>query len=428
LSRTSTTRAARVSTLFGAAIAIAGYLTVASVHAQTPAPAPAPAATPAAAPAAPATPPPAYGKLVVTGLIDGYYQYAFNKNKSSGANGAAASVGQIGNLMPTAEGAGAFYTANQNDPTLSLAEANLTILPAPGGFGAKATLGVGATAQDNVSSVGGSNGSENRYEDILQLYGSYAFEGSAGGELDFGKFYTPFGYEVTESNANYNYTRSTTYQLLPTYHTGFRLASPTFGHGFTLTGYLVQALYNTADEGVSNKSGSPAGIGQLSYSDPAGKFTFVETFGGGTNKADFYGTGDVSSTGVLSDTDFTYNITANYVVGLNYTYEDEKPSGIPSTTANGYGVYFRQQLNSKDAYALRYSGYEAKSGASTDYASADFKPYDLTATYEIKTSSQWLTRFEYRYDGANAPIYADSNSNYTQKDQSALIFSEVFTF
>lgn len=405
---------ASVSTLRCATIAMAGFLTVAIAHAQTPAPA-----------TAPATPSPAYGKLVVTGLIDGYYQYAFDKAKSATSVVPGATTA-TGNIAPTATGAGALYTTKQATPSLSLAEANLTILPAPGGFGAKATLGVGDTADGNVSTIGApatGTGSENRYKNIMQLYGSYALAGSGGGEVDLGKFYTPFGYEVTESNANFNYSRSTTYQLLPAYHTGIRVTSPTFAKAFTVSAYVVEALYNTAYEGVSNKSGSPAGIGQITFTDPNGKFTFVETIGGGTNKVN-----DTDAKGLLSDTDFTLNMTSSDTLGLNYTYENEKVSGAPTTIANGYGVYYKKQLNPKDAIALRYSGYQSTAGAGNGNTSATFKPYDITATYEIKTSTQWLTRFEYRYDAANTPIYADSNGNYTDESQSTLIASEVFTF
>lgn len=427
---------ASVSTLRCATIAAAGMLPLAAANAQTPAPAPAPA--PAAAPApAPAAPPPAYGKLVVTGLFDGYYAYTFDHNThgiGSYSNGGYAGSGPsgVGNL--TQFGAGAPYTYRQSAFTLSLAELNLTDLAAPGGFGFKATLGAGDTATVNGAPAGTE---ESRYNNILQLYGQYAFPGANGGELDFGKFYTPFGYEVTESNANWNYTRSTTYNLLPFYHFGFRLESPSY-HGIGINLFLTEALYNDTSEGVDNKGGTPGYIGQLNYTDPNGKFTFVETIGGGTDKDEAIS--DTNDKSVLSDTDFTWNLDANDGVGLNYTYLNQKVTSYPSTTANGFGVYYRHQLNPKDAIALRYDGYEAKAGAGGPGAapSADFKPYDITGTFEIKSSAQWLTRFEYRFDGANTDTFLGSGNYFegdgvvpadvTAKDQSTILASEVFTF
>ncbi|MDR3707126.1 MAG: outer membrane beta-barrel protein [Capsulimonadaceae bacterium] len=436
----ATRRLMDVTSLCGAALIIA----TAAYADTTPAPATPATTAPAAPAAAPATPPPAYGKLTVTGLFDGYYQVAFSKQKSAAAGADAASLAsspsassfgnvplayayvKSGGVFGGGYGAGALYTVNQATPTLSLAEANLTVLAAPGGFGWKATLGAGDTA-DFGNVVPG--GSEQRYKNFLQLYGTYAFAGTAGGALDFGKFYTPFGYEVTESNANFNYTRSTTYQLLPAYHTGFRLTLPS-EKGFTVAGYLVNALYNSAYEGVSSENSSPAVIGQIAYADPANKYNLVETIGGGTDRPYGY---DVKST--LSDTDLTFNLSTADTLGLNYTYLNQKPSlpgaaGLASekTVTSGYGIYFKKQLNPINAIALRYDGYQAKTDAGNGLSSAQYKPYDITATYEIKSSTQWLTRLEYRYDGANVAVYTDSDGNVTKKNQSELIASEVFTF
>jgi len=386
------------TTLCGVAISLAS-VAFADTTPAAPA-APAPAAAPAAAPA---TPPPAYGKLTVSGLFDGYYQYGFSKGKSAP------------DLNTGDPGVGGAYNLTQATPSLALAEANLTILPSPGGFGGKATLGAGSTAE-SVNVVPG--GSEARYANFLQLYGTYAFSGAAGGSLDLGKFYTPFGYEVTESNQNFNYTRSTTYQLLPFYHTGLRLTLPS-EKGFTLIGFLVNSLEDSAYEGVSNKSGKLAGIGQLTYADPAGKYTIVESYGGGTNKPV---NSDVKNT--LSDTDFTYSFTSADTLGLNYTYSDSDPTGGNKTVSNGYGIYYKHQLNPINAIALRYDGYTAK----TDNVSQQYKPYDITATYEIKSSSQWLTRLEYRYDGANVNTYTDSNGNINKENESLVVASEVYTF
>ena len=214
MSKLHSGRTGALAMLLGSALTITG-LSIGTANAQTPAPAtpppanaPAPAA-PAAAPAAPAKP-----KLVVTGLVDGYYGY-FGSNPKSAKDTPIST--------PTA------YVLRNATPTLSLAELNVSMAPpSNGGFGFKGTFQTGDTADANVG--GGFTGStwESRYKNIGQLYGQWGF--SKGGELDFGKFYTPFGYEVVESNANYNYTRSIPYTLLlPIYHTGFRIISPVIG-------------------------------------------------------------------------------------------------------------------------------------------------------------------------------------------------------
>jgi hypothetical protein len=402
----------RIATIFAlsALTATVTGLTVCGARADDAAPA-APA-TPAA-PAAPAAVTPPAPAIAVSGLLDFYYQYSFSK-----ANGADIIGPSAGNALGL--NAGGDYNNRQSTPTLALAEVNFSTAAAPGKFSGKATLITGDVAADNhaaLTTSGIVSNRESRFENIQQLYATYTPEttGLVAG-VDFGKFYTPFGYEVTESNANYNYTRSTVYNVLPVYHMGFRAYTPA-KNGLTTTLYIVNALYNSTTEGVSSNNSSPAGIIQLNYADPKGKYTAIETFGAGTDRP--AGT-DVKN--ALSDTDFTYNLDANNLVGLNYTYWSSKTDGADTETTNGYAVYYRHQINVKDAVAFRVSGYDAKLDATK------FQPYDITATYEIKAAANWLTRFEYRFDGSNIPTYLDSDGNFTKKNQSSLIASAVYTF
>ena len=86
-------------------------------------------------------------------------------------------------------------------------------------------------------------------------------------------------------------------------------------------------------------------------------------------------------------------------------------------------MYYRRQLDRKHAAAFRYSGYSAHTTAD-----GTSEPYDLTSTYEIQSTPQWLTRFEYRYDASNQPDFVGSSYGTTRKSQSTLIAAEVFTF
>ena len=280
--------------------------------------------------------------------------------------------------------------------------------------------------------------------------------------IDFGKFYTPFGYEVTESNANYNYSRSTAYDILPFYNAGARIYTPVPGlAALTATFYLVNGVYNTPTLGVQNDSKRPGYIGQLNYTDPRGKFTLVSELG--LDKQKLGGTIDATGTDtkiILTDNNFTYNINANQLVGLDYEYAKNTPDGGQKTTTNGYAVYYRQALTPKTAFALRYSGYQAKtdgystftptpisvddglasrdvSGTTSYFPSQTAKPYDITVTYEVKPAANFLTRLEYRhdhinYDGGNNPAvpagFFGGNSLATKSDQDTLSLSGVFTF
>ena len=382
--------------------------------------APAPPGT-ATAPAAPATPPVNYN-VQYNGLIDGYYLFNFRnpKNVSAGAG------------EP-------YYDIRNNAPALSLAELNVFKTARPSAFGFKATLITGDTADLNhYDFEGASRGlGEARYKNVQQLYATYALGGDGAG-IDFGKFYTPFGYEVTESNANYNYSRSTAYNILPFYHAGARIYTPVPGlAALTATFYLVNGVYNTPTLGVQNDSKRLAYMGQLNYTDPKGKFTLVSELGLGKQKLN--GTIDLPGTDtkvVLNDNNFTYNINANQLIGLDYEYAKNTPDGAAKTTTNGYAVYYRQALTAKNAIALRFSGYNAKTDSygsgEGSTGSSTAKPYDITGTYEIKAAANFLTRLEYRHDHSNTNIFYSGNddlvSGPSKKDQDTLSLSGVFTF
>lgn len=392
-------------------------------HAQAPATPPAPAP----APAAPAQ------KLVVSGLVDGYYQLQLRDTSHLGGS----------NILPGLPE----YNIRQDTPTLSLAELNLTYAPpANGGFGAKGTFIAGDTADINAGVYTyGANTTEARAKNIQQGYLTWATK--ADGTIDFGKFYTPFGYEVTESNGNYNYSRSDIFtDLLPIYHFGFRYTSPTIAKGLTLLGIVANSINDTGEEGIHDDNGDKALIGQANWTDPAGKYTLVETFGYSRDKDLF--TPDLSAAGnpvgnddcTLSDTDVTWNLDAKNIVGLNYTYrKDDVGYIVPSSNepasgnidSNGWAVYYRNQVNKADAIALRYDGIQTKDGTKAvggiPGLVTNDTPEEITATLENKEGS-WLTRLEYRHDWSNQEQFVDSDGNLTEKNQDLVTVGEVYTF
>ena len=416
--------------------------------AQKPAPAPGtalpapnqPAAAPtppgtsnaASAPAAAPAPPPPNYKMQYSGLIDGYYLFNLANPKNI-----------------TAGGGHPDYDTRHNSPTIDLAELNVFANAAPKKFGYKATFMVGDVADINHNDFqGASRGlGEARYKNVQQLYGTYSFSADGAG-VDFGKFYTPFGYEVTEPNANYNESRSDAYALLPVYHAGLRIYTPVPGlAALTATFYLVNGIYNTPTMGVANDSKRPGYIGQLNYTDPKGKFTLISELG--LDKQKFGGTVDTTGPAnkiTLNDNNFTYNINANQLIGLDYEYIQFKPDGgNPKTTQNGYAVYYRQAFTPKTALALRFSGFQSKlDGYDTTTVNDDgttspshvnaftTRPYEITATYELKPTTNFTTRFEYRHDHSNVDsFYSGSDtldSGATKKDENTLEIAGIFTF
>ena len=57
------------------------------------------------------------------------------------------------------------------------------------------------------------------------------------------------------------------------------------------------------------------------------------------------------------------------------------------------------------------------------------KPYEVTATYQIKPAANFTTFLEYRHDGTNvANSFLDSASQLTQKSQDTFTVAGVFQF
>ena len=418
--------------------ALGGSVVLAQATPAGPGPATQPPAAPGTTqpaptqPAAPAAAPPNY-KLQYNGLVDGYYLFNFHNPKDVSA------------------GAGEpYYDIRHNSPALELGELNVFQNAAPAKFGYKATFIVGDTADINhFDFQGASHGrGEARFKNVQQLYGTYSFSANGAG-VDVGKFYTPFGYEVTESNGNYNYSRSTAYNYVPFYHAGMRIYSPVPGlAALTATLYLVNGVFNTPTMGVQNDSKRPGYIGQLNYTDPKGKFTLISELGLDKQKdPTALGTG-LDTKVIVNDNNFTYNFTANTLAGLDYVYRKTTPNGGGKETVNAYAVYLRQQMTPKTAVALRFSGAEDKFeggiGAllNPPFNDGTTRPYDITATYEVKASPNFLTRLEYRHDHSNFPAFYGGGDTVavtdpltgvttgggSRKDQDTISLSGVFTF
>lgn len=104
---------------------------------------------------------------------------------------------------------------------------------------------------------GGRCDSEYGLSVVKQGYATFRPGGAEGGvSLDIGKFDTPYGAEVAESQLNINYTRGVLYWLgQPAYHTGFRLGADV---NRNLSAKLL--LVNGWNRAVDNNQGKTAGV------------------------------------------------------------------------------------------------------------------------------------------------------------------------
>jgi hypothetical protein len=344
------------------------------------------AATPAPAPADPLSGiSSVIGGSTFTGLVDGYYSYDANQP----ANHIA------GNH---------FFDNSANEFALNLIELGLTKTPdASDRLGYTATLGFG-----NAMSVVNS-GDPSFLQYVKEAYMSYLAPVGKGLQIDFGKYVTPAGAEVIESNQNWNYSRSLLfYYAIPYYHFGLR-AKYTFNDKWSLTGYVMNGWNNV----VSTNSGKTGGL-TIAW-NPTKKVSLSENWLGGPGALPLDNMGWRN----LSDTVLTYNPNAKLSLMVNGDYgRVEKALGFVDP-AEYYGAagYIKYQVNPKWAVATRYEYLNDPEGVATGTynaaagtAPAFFVPtpghvQEATGTVERRIAQHLITRLEFRHDLATQPMF-----------------------
>ncbi len=348
--------------------------------------------------------------VVVSGLFDFYTLYQFQNPPA-------------GTLLPGR----LYYDPRHAQPTLALAELNVSKAPAPGGWGFKATLIAGDIADLNhfggpVSDdeIGGTNTPEGRLKNLQQLYASYQTAG--GYTLDVGKFYTPIGFEVTEAPANMNYSHSVPFNILPFYHAGVRVTTPA-RNGLTFSGYLVNALYNTARAGVNDDNGSKALIGQVLYAN--GPLTLANNLGWGKERLN----GEDDQDSIFYDGWLTYAASPETTLALNIDYrKDDQDGGASGATYTGVAVYAKQVLNERQYAALRYSQLRAQTEPGGESSTSTVTPWEVTATFEHRFTPAFAARVELRHDGASEPLFVNGDGAATRESQDTLLIAGLYSF
>jgi hypothetical protein len=366
--------------------------------------------TPSASPS-PAAPPPKQTpvapapNILVSGEIDGYYQY----QTSSPTHGQDLN--------------GRIYAFRQNTPTLRLAWLDAYHTPAPGGFGFKVSLAAGDAADRDVPDAASGVG-ESRFKSVAQAYGSYT--ASNGFNIDFGKFLSPYGYDTTEATLNYNYTLTDATYLVPNYLAGVRATYPVKGLNLAVSAFVVNSLEETPTAGVQDDNGRKDYILRLNYTTPDGKFSYIPAYGTGSDKLSATGNENIT----LFDNWLTYHATKAVTLAGEYVYrKDRDDGGGYNLRGDGYGVYLRQQLTPKNAYALRYSALTKHTDTAGSVTS--FQANEVTATLEHKVAVNFTTRLEYRYDHSNNAAlfgFVKGNRPDPTSSQNAILVAGLFTF
>jgi hypothetical protein len=373
--------------------------------------------TPAAAPAPPPDPLAGITSVLhgvnLTGLVDGYYQYNANH--------------PVDGTYTTP------FTSASNAFGLNLLELQLdkpVDKTSPIGF--RVALGFG----DAMTAFEGSDGNASSTQYLKEGYLSYMAPIGKGLQFDFGKYVTPAGAEVLESNQNWNYTRSLLfYNAIPYYHFGVR-AKYNLNAKWSVTGFASNGWNNV----VSTNSGKTGGV-SISYAGK--KFGLTETYL--TGPRDLGHINDNGPWNNLTDTVLTYNPNAKLSLMANFDYDHQGSDALTDTQLGlstrvtgadyagiaGYVKYAvtpkvnvvarYEYLNDHDGLALGLNGgiepilskYSLVLPRNPALALLHDHPQEFTATLERTFAGHLVSRLEYRHDFSNNNIF-ESGGNFSK--------------
>jgi Putative beta-barrel porin-2, OmpL-like. bbp2 len=360
-----------LSFICAAAFALGG-----SAFAQTADPAPATAAAPAPAAKSPLT----QGGIDFSFLLDGYASANFNDPDSR--------LNQLRN-----------YDTKANTAHISLGKMTMERAPAPIGF--RVDVGFGETLNWNAAT----ERSPEAFRYFEQAYISFKPKSFHGVEIDVGKFVTPIGAEVIESNANYNYTRSLLFAwAAPYYHTGIRTTIP-IGH-FTAGFHVVQGWNSVYD----NNSGKTFGfMGSYAWK----KVTWTNNYMVGPEK-----TRTNKGLRHLYDTAVVMTPTDKITSYIEMAYGQDGNIGGGSSKFGGVSAAMQYKTSSKTAIAGRVGWFNDPDGFSTGTVQS-LKEVTLTADYKL---ANWLlARGEFRNDWSNKNFFDKGHGTFGKTQPTVLL-------
>jgi Putative beta-barrel porin-2, OmpL-like. bbp2 len=351
------------------------------------------------------------GPTTISGFVDTYYSFNFNQPENLGNGGVSGFAGNTGQLF------------DQNTQQFSLNAVELVVDKAPdatangtGRAGYHVGMIYGQAAQ--VINGGPANPVFNNPTDanniaLKEAYIDYIAPIGKGLTITVGKFVTPAGAEVIESNGNWNYSRSILfYYAIPFFHFGVN-AKYTFNPKWSITGYLVNG-WNNSEEVNTGKT-----YGVSVAWTPNAKWSVTENYLAGPQDDQFFndcGCKPNDNWRQLEDATIAYTPNAKWAFQVNgdYGYGDKFLTGSDTNSKAvdwwGAAGYAKYTFNAKAYAAVRYEYY------SDPYGYTLFAPFDSTpltnthveegtATFAYNLTSAFQTRFEFRDDFSNRALF-----------------------
>jgi len=330
------------------------------------------------------SPSPQPRQIEVTGFVDVYYGYNFN---------------HVDPILRT-------FDIQHNTFSLSLAEVALSKgVSGDSRLGFRVDLDFGKTAE-LVAAYEPGEGDVDVYKYIQQAYGSLL---TGKVQWDVGKFVTPMGAEVIESQDNWNYTRSTLFgYAIPFYHLGVRASVPVHDK-LSLAGFVTNGWNNS-----SEMYGDTPCLALQATLKPTAELTWIANYMTGQElpAAD-------APTRHLFDTTLTLAASPRFSLMANFDYGSE---GV----VDWWGIAGYAKFQAKDNWAL-VGRYEYLDDSQGGFMLIGTKAQTVTVTSDHLIAGSLKARLEYRTDFADEPIFPKDDGSY-KKSQTSLTVGLVYSF
>ena len=341
-------------------------------------------------------------RIFFIGFFDLYYSKNFNSPTSQ--------TNQLRN-----------FDVYENQFALNLVKLIIGEQAEPVGFRIDVALGPTNDIVQGIAPYG--TNAHSTLSNLEQAYVTAVLPIGSGLTVDVGKFVTLMGFEVIESNANWNYSRSLLFSYaIPYYHTGLRVAYSS-NDNFSISMHIVNGWNSVID----NNSSKSVGLA-LSYS-PNSNMTV--TFNGMSGF-------EQTRIGALLPVKYgkknlveliaTNQITSQLYLALDANYGEERVAGSLDIW-KGLAMYCKYLASSNSYFALRGEVFYDPSTYTTGvtFSRATFK--EVTVTYEHTIFRNLSIYTEFRDDIANGNAFVGSDPVLpTRSTQPTLLLGVVSTF
>jgi hypothetical protein len=347
-----------------------------------------------------AVPAPVPSKISWSGFVDIYYSKNFNSPSNQ--------MNQLRN-----------FDIYENQFGLNLAKITVQEQAQPVGFRVDLAFGTGNDIVQGVLNplTGAAVPSSSTLNFVEQAYLTAVVPVGSGLTVDIGKFATMMGYEVIESNGNWNESRSLLFAwAIPYYHMGMRLTYP-------LASNLSVALHivNSWNTVVDNNKSKSIGLG-LNYS-PTSTTTITLNGMSGFEQPTSISSGNKS----VGELIVTEQIGENFALTLDADYGQESVNGLLNIW-KGAAAYAKYNLDSKSDLAVRVETYSDPNGYTTGATFSQPSYREITLTYEYRPWDNIIVRIEGRDDFANGNAFISSGTLPTESTQPTLLVGVITTF